>query len=314
MAIAAVLAALLVTVVLLFLMARLSARAPRAVTTETQEDQAEADAPTEEIAKEAPKPDPDTKPGPPPAGDQESKAVRPTRPMRRPPPAEASPSRDGEAPGPEARPTKDDVPETAPALPVFPWPPPRASSWITLPSELLHRPGRHDSLKDVGNRLERAFRQAGYGELSYYRVPKGFALVTRLEQFQTDGSPLDGPSRWSVSVMAPRVFSLESYLKALFSANPGHFRIVVFIVTSEPVTMDDTTEVARDIALKWVSEGANKLLKDYEKIPFDDDVDCTALIYEFEQATRDERALLKAPGLPALTHLEKANLIHGLEE
>jgi hypothetical protein len=313
MAIAAVLGALLVTlVVVLFLMARLSAPAPRAVTNE--EDQAEADAPAKEMAKDAPEPAPDTKPGPPPAEEPPSRAGGTMRPIPRRAPAEGPPSRDVEAPAPENIPTKDDVPESAPALPVFPWPPPRASSWITLPSELLHRPGRHDSLKDVGNRLARAFRQAGYGELSYYRVPKGFALVTRLEQFQPDGAPLDGPGRWSVSVMAPRVFSLESYLKALFSANPGHFRIVVFMVTSEPVTMDDTTEVARDVALKWVSEGANKLLKDYEKIPFDDDVDCTALIYEFEQATRDERASLKAPGLPAMTHLEKANLIHGLEE
>jgi hypothetical protein len=178
----------------------------------------------------------------------------------------------------------------------------------------LRRAGRHDSLKEVGNRLERAFRQAGYGELSYYGVPRGFALVTRLEQFQPDGSPLNGPDRWSVSVLAPQVFSLESYFRALFSANPGHFRIVVFIVTPEPVYQDVATEVARDVALKWVSGGANKLLKDYETMPFDDDVDCTALVYEFQQATRDERPLLKAPGLPVMTHLEKANLMHGLAE
>ena len=112
-----------------------------------------------------------------------------------------------------------DVAESAPSvLRSFPQPPPKASSWTTLKPELLHQPGQRASLRDVSHRIEAAFRKAGYVEWSYYAVPKGFALVSQLEQFQLDGTPLKEPDRWSVSVSAPRVFSLESYIKALFSA------------------------------------------------------------------------------------------------
>jgi hypothetical protein len=208
-----------------------------------------------------------------------------------------------------------DVPQSNSALRSFPWPPPKASSWMTLKPELLHEPGKVASLRDVSRRIEAAFRRAGYIEWSYYAVPKGFAIVSQLEQYQPDGTPLKEPDRWSIKVPAPRVFSLDSYIKALFTANQGRFRIVALIVTSDPVTQDSKTKITREEALKWVGEGANKLPKEYERIPFGDDVDCTALIYEFEQASRDAKPKFQDPGLlSAPTHLAKARLLEGLSQ
>src|SRR5262249_12310591 len=119
--------------------------------------------------------------------------------------------------------SRDVSPPSPVAIRDFPWPPPKASSWTRLPPDLLHLPQSRESLLDVSRRLEAAFRKAGYVEWSYYAVPKGFAIVTQLEQYATDGTPLKEPDRWSVTVPAPQVFSLATYLKALFSASPGHF-------------------------------------------------------------------------------------------
>jgi hypothetical protein len=44
--------------------------------------------------------------------------------------------------------------------------------------------------------------------------------------------------------------------------------------TAEPVTQESKTKISRDEAVKWVGEGANKLPKEYDLIPFGDDVDC----------------------------------------
>lgn len=229
----------------------------------------------------------------------------------RPPQAEEAP------PAANLAPPEPEVAPPAPApeenvIPRFPWPPPAASAKMVLPAELLHRPNKRETLRDVARRLETAFDKAGYGELSYYAVPKGFAIVSRLEQIEPDGTPVKLPGRWSVKITPPEVFSLASYIKVLFSANPGYFRVVVFIITSEPVVENAETQVSREDALKWLRKGANKLPPEYAQIPFNDNYDCTALIYEFEQKTRDQDAQLILFGLPAQIHLEKANLLRGL--
>jgi len=194
-------------------------------------------------------------------------------------------------------------------IPHFPWPPPEASARQRIPSDRLRGTDPKISLLGVARRLEAAFDQAGYGEIAYYFVPKGFAIVSRLEQIRQDGTPLDGPDRWSREIAPPPVYSLRAYIEALFSANPGHFRVVVFIVTSEPFAEDIKTDVTRDEALKWLARGTNKLPKEYDNVVFDDSYDCSALIYEFEKPNRDDPAFLDNPSaLPAQTHLEKSRL------
>ncbi len=59
---------------------------------------------------------------------------------------------------------------------------------------------------DIGNALESAFRTAGYVEYSYYAVPQGFALVSRLKQINTVAAK-DASFRWTTTIAAPRVFS-----------------------------------------------------------------------------------------------------------
>src|SRR5581483_2158059 len=149
----------------------------------------------------------------------------------------------------------------------------------------------------------------GYGEISYYWVPNGFALVSQLEQFNDDGSPKDAPARWAIHVdRSARKFSLSDYLKALFTAEKGHFRLIVFVVTDQPF-ISDPVEVESDDALKWLHGGMNKLPPEVAEQEFSAQHDVIALVYEFEQATADHEPALKLPStLEGKTHLVKARL------
>ena len=89
-------------------------------------------------------------------------------------------------------------------------------------------------------------------------MPDGFALVTRLEQIRPDGTPLDPPDRWSAEVGPVRQFNLRTILRALFTANPGYFRILVFVATPHPFNQSDE-EVRREEAVAWLQEGMSWL-------------------------------------------------------
>jgi hypothetical protein len=235
-------------------------------------------------------------------------------------PAPAAPS--AAIPLPTPPPTGADIapppPPTSatPSIPSFPWPPPRYSSSTVVPDRLIHKPGTDESLYDVAQRLENGFRRAGYGQLSYYAVPQGFAMATRLEQIANDGTPLPVPQRWSRDIAPPASFSLMTYLRALFGANPGHFRVIVLVVTSESVAPDTTkVPITREIAELWPTEGATRLPATYKAIRYVDDIySCSALIYEFEQGSPDDAPLLRNPGLDAQIQLDKADILKGLDQ
>jgi len=194
-------------------------------------------------------------------------------------------------------------------MPAFPWPPPRSSARIRIPSRFFEEANKQFLLKDIAKKLEETFDQAGYVERSYYSVPEGFALVSRLEQFNSDGTPKEEQERWSVRVKSSKVFSLSSYIKALFTANAGHYRVIVFTVTSVPIIYSDNVRVDSKVATDWVQRGIPKLPPIIGKRPFLSEHYCTALIYEFEQVTPDHEAVLKNPGnLTGRKHLEKSNL------
>lgn len=59
----------------------------------------------------------------------------------------------------------------------FPWPPPTPSTSAKIPSEFLLNYGTATLLKDIAKKLERAFNETGYSDISYHLVPDGFALI-----------------------------------------------------------------------------------------------------------------------------------------
>lgn len=201
---------------------------------------------------------------------------------------------------------------SAAPLPEFPWPPPLASSTEVLPASLLAEAGTAATLGDIDRRLTQALEDNGYFESSYYAVPGGFALVTRLERIEPTGEPVLGPDRWSTEVGRTVSFSLQDYLRALFTARPGYYRLIVFILTDVPFTQSKA-EISREEAEGWLGSGAGWLPEQVGSVRFDGH-SCSALIYEFARASVEDEAEAVRPGLiPARTHLEKAGIWSALQ-
>jgi hypothetical protein len=201
-----------------------------------------------------------------------------------------------------------------PPLPLFPWPPPQASATEVIPSPLVEVESGRTRLRDVDRRITAALEQNGYYESSYYAVTKGFALVTKMEQIESDGTPKEGPQRWVLVPQRPEKFTLARYITALFGATPGHYRTIVFIVTPGAFTQSSAV-VTREEANAWLGGGLNRLPASIGNLEFSrEDYACTALIYEFERPTETEEATLRLPGLiPGRIHLVKAGIWGGLE-
>lgn len=206
--------------------------------------------------------------------------------------------------------------ETAMArIPEFPWPPPQASSTIVIPSQfLVYSTDEIPRLRDIDERLSAAMEKCGYVEKRYYAVPDGFAVVTRLEQINSDGTPKDPPERWSMDVGPLRRFSLREYLRTLFSANPGYYRIIVFIITPHPFSQSEA-KLSPDEAMYWLQDGLNVLPNSIGERVCTNEHNTTALIYEFKRLDEvDVEPNLIVPGrLTAQDHLKKSELWGSLE-
>ncbi len=206
-------------------------------------------------------------------------------------------------------------PSPIPSIAEFPWPPPRASATAEIPARFFSsQPSDVLRLRDVKGALQAALESCGYFEKSYYSVPSGFAMATRLEQINRDGTSKEPPDRWAVEAQPLRKFSLKEYLRALFTANPGYYRIIVFIVTSTPF-YQARRMVSRQEAMDWLGSGLNELPDSIGQLEYLEKYTCTALIYEFEQPNPGEPGELKIPSnLLGRTHLVKANLWQALED
>ena len=90
-------------------------------------------------------------------------------------------------------------------IPAFPWPPPRASTMMNIEDAALRVAGDSTTLGQVDAELRAALNDAGYVDKSYFAVPDGFALVTRLEQIDDDGDvPATASADTSASNPGPR--------------------------------------------------------------------------------------------------------------
>jgi hypothetical protein len=169
-------------------------------------------------------------------------------------------------------------------------------------------------LRDDDQRLTAALDANGYFESSYYAVPDGFALVTKMEQIRADGAPESDPARWSLA--APRLteFSLSGYLRALFAAHPGHYRVIAFIVTPHAFRQSETRPTAEEAAA-WLGGGLDRLPAPLGALELGPDSACTALIYEFVRPTESDEPRFQNPGsLPGRIHLQKSGLWEALQQ
>jgi hypothetical protein len=196
-------------------------------------------------------------------------------------------------------------------IPIFPWPVPKASATQEVPRKLIIGSTNTPTFGSVAERIASALDHAGYGERSYYALADGhgIAIATQLEQINDDGTPVVGQARFEerLAALSTEQFSLTSYVKALFTARSGRFRIIVFTL-SGGVTQD-TKPPTEDRAKTWATSGQTHLPRRYASIPFTDGITCTALIYEFEKKDYNANAAFVQPGkLNAMAHLIKAGI------
>lgn len=208
------------------------------------------------------------------------------------------------------------APTPTPSTPTFDFPPPPASASADInirPFMLTRR--EKPLLGDLASHLSSALYEGGYTELSWYAVPNGFALVTRLEQFNKDGTPTYGAYRWLDDAIAPaEIDSIWDYLFALFEAKPGHYRVFVFIVTNASYPQSDTLPPTNEEVKAWLGEGVqNGLPPDIAGREVTPDYTCKAFVYEFvrpqEESTRP--ALIKS-ALTGAEHLQKSKIWEAL--
>jgi len=190
----------------------------------------------------------------------------------------------------------------------FPWPPPRASAFDVIPSSLLVGDRAHSTLNDVADRLAVALYKNGYDEHGYYPIEDGFAIATHIEQMNENGTSKES-GRWSVNPEI-KIFSLRDYLQALFTAPHGHYRVIVFAVTTHPVRTSEE-EVTRQQVTGWLSGGYRSLPNEIGRREFSVNYKCTALIYEFK-GNGKQSAFVDPSELQGRTHLIKSGLLAAL--
>lgn len=195
---------------------------------------------------------------------------------------------------------------------LFPWPPPQPSSQAVLDVVVSGWRDRVSTLGDVDDVLTRALDESGYSGPSYFGVMNGFALVTQLEQVDRYAVSLDGVARWSTTIAEMTRFTLSEYLKALLTAPPGYWRVIVFTVTSVPFS---ATGARRrfSIVRRWARSGVNHLPEEVRRVEYGEKHRVTVLIYEFEKRDqRDEPLTLETGRHTARHHLERAGILAGL--
>jgi len=168
-------------------------------------------------------------------------------------------------------------------------------------------------LKYVDQLIGQALDQNGYYEKKYYAVPEGFALVTRMEHIESDGTPMKGTKRWALGLQPLSRFSLAEYLRALLGSDPGHYRLIAFIIT--PCAFEQSeAKVSPEEAQEWFKGGMNVLPTPIGEMDFSKECVCTALIYEFERVSETQPATVCLNGhIPGRIHLIKAGIWERLQ-
>lgn len=223
--------------------------------------------------------------------------------LDRPKAAAAPPPRD------DSPPPRNGSPPAAPApardsIPQFPWPPPQWTLRTVLPEGLgVAREG--EALGLIFDRLRTALRRAQISEWTVYGIDTdGFALVARLEHIDENGLP--AADRWSGDAR-PRSFSIADYVKALFTAKPGRYRVIAFVVTAKTVVAGPAAD-RQTIEELWQS-GASELPVRVRGTVLPQSGRAEALVYEFFRPSQDDPPVqVSASRLTVPLHLAGAGL------
>ena len=138
-------------------------------------------------------------------------------------------------------------------------------------------------------------------------MPGGIGIVTRLERIYRDGRSYEPSGRWQVEDTYLQTLSLTSYLRALFTASEGYYRVVVFTVTNIPFGSGERSMTSVE-ANTLLARGFNTLPENVAAEVLPASYACTCLIYEFQRDQGKSPVQLLPGRLDAKTHLAASGL------
>jgi hypothetical protein len=202
-------------------------------------------------------------------------------------------------------PSEEPVPNPAhtPPLPHFPWPPPKPSARLLIPHRVF---SDSRTLGDEAGTITEALRSKGYAEITYWSVPDGVAVVTRLEHIYPDGRPF-ASGRWAISDEGMQTLSIRDYINRLFGVDEGFYRVVVFVITDQGFG-SSAAQTSEAEAQGWLSDGFQALPEELAATKLSSRYSCTALIYEFRKAHGQAPALLLPSQIGAQEHMVASGL------
>ena len=169
--------------------------------------------------------------------------------------------------------------------PSFPWPPPRWTTRTKLPDGLVASENKQEKISVVLARLQQALQNAQISEWSLFPVDgddHGFAIVCAMEAFDEYGNSLPYPQRYSPEPILPQKWGIWYYLRALFTAPPGRYRVIVLAITSQ-ADLPPTQVATSQELVSFVKTGATNLPRDVVERLTNPGTRCEAIIYEFRK-------------------------------
>lgn len=168
--------------------------------------------------------------------------------------------------------------------------------------------GAPQKLGDIERRLRGKFEQRGYEDAAYYRVPNGFAMASAIERIDDGGRAYPSPDRFALEASGLCRFrlALGSLLDCLLQADPGRYRMIVFVVTTEPVTTDGEPATFAEVQ-SIVAGGGDFLPNALAAQQFTAAHNISANVYEFARPSVSA-APRQVNSLSAVDHLRAAGL------
>jgi hypothetical protein len=166
--------------------------------------------------------------------------------------------------------------------------------------------GDPHTLGDVERPLLARLQDAGYEDVDYFRVPGGFAMASRAERIYDSGAPYTEPQRWQIA--SAGLCAWSTLPGCLFHADPGRYRILVFLVTTATV-ITGTQPVPIDTMTSLTTGGADRLPASVASQPLTPDHDIAVLVYEYRRSSVGSEGAQQVTGVSATTHLRKAGIL-----
>ena len=196
-------------------------------------------------------------------------------------------------------------------MPVFALPPPIPSAEYNLEGYFTHC----KTLGQVDKSLAEALYNTGYFSKKYYYTEGGYVVVTKMEQFNKDGSSKQGNGRWSVKPVRDEGFSITNYLMSFLTPEPGFFRVIAFVVSGNYYGDNSGKLSNKTDVMEWLEHGYTSLPSVIGDKAFSNKVQIHALVYEFVMKESTKKFNFSKPSeLDGMTHLRMAKILENIKK